>query len=85
MALPDLSGQRIGRVLVLALLPQVKISTARKYLCRCDCGAQVELTSQWLKRGDNATCHRCAGEASRPFSTLDNAAARRFLTGRGYG
>lgn len=51
----DLSGQRFGRLTALALLPARKASKL-VWLCRCDCGIELEVLSESLRSGNTKSC-----------------------------
>lgn len=54
-------GKKVGQLLVLSRLP------SKKYLCRCDCGAEVVSTSMWSRAKSSAggiDVH-CGGAAHR--------------------
>ena len=51
---PDLTGRRFGR---LTVLHQVESDTPqRRWLCRCNCGTEVEALSYWLTSGHVRSC-----------------------------
>jgi hypothetical protein len=51
----DLSGQRFG---TLVALERESASRQRhtKWICRCDCGSQVSVYADHLRRGNTASC-----------------------------
>lgn len=53
-----LDGQRFGRLTALRAIyaKHLKASVHVVYLCRCDCGAEVERTKQRLVRSKDASC-----------------------------
>lgn len=54
----DITGQQIGGVLVLCLLP----GSPRhyKWLCRCACGGEFEARSARLRLGETKSCRACS-------------------------
>lgn len=61
-------GKKIGQLLVLSRLP------SKKYLCRCDCGAEVVSTSMWSRAKSSAggTDVHCGGAAHRDMSNTQH-------------
>lgn len=55
-------GRKVGKLFVLKKLPD------RKYLCRCDCGAEIVSTSMW-SRSRTEGAH-CGGVAHRKTSVV---------------
>ena len=51
----DLSGQRFHRLTVVARVANSRHGNAR-WLCRCECGAQVEVAACNLKSGHSKSC-----------------------------
>ena len=60
----DLLGQRFGRLLVVARAPTLRYS---RWLCRCDCGAEVVVSAQLLRmrEGGTRSCGCLRREACR--------------------
>jgi hypothetical protein len=53
----DLTGQRFGRLTVIALIQKASRKNNRtKYQCRCDCGNMLIVESDHLKRGHTQSC-----------------------------
>ena len=55
----DLTGQRFGRLVALALVPkEIKHDTTRQafWLCQCDCGNKHISGSKSLRNGDTRSC-----------------------------
>lgn len=52
----DITGQRFGSL--VALRPTEKRDSTRGviWLCRCDCGMEVEVRANCLKRGETRSC-----------------------------
>ena len=50
----DLTGQRFGKLIVLA--PAENIGTRTAWLCRCDCGQETVVTTQRLRDGHRTSC-----------------------------
>ena len=69
----DLTGQRYGRLTVIAPAPHVGRRTA--WLCRCDCGRETVVTSGHLRSGHTSSCG-CMG--------LESASASGGLSGLTY-
>jgi hypothetical protein len=54
---PDLSGQRFGRLLVVARVPrQPKAGGPARWLCWCDCGSETTPTGNALRSGYTRSC-----------------------------
>ena len=69
----DLTGQRYGRLTVIAPAPHVGRRTA--WRCRCDCGRETVVTSGHLRSGHTSSCG-CMG--------LESASASSGLSGLTY-
>lgn len=55
----DLTGQRFGRLFALEEMESERTPCGqlrRKYLCRCDCGAEVAVLSGHLSKGHTQSC-----------------------------
>lgn len=50
----DLTGQRFGKLTVLA--PAENIGTRTAWLCRCDCGCNSVISTRDLRRGRRTSC-----------------------------
>jgi hypothetical protein len=50
----DITGQRFGRLTAAAFTRVLR--SKRRWLCRCDCGAEVEVTVMSLRNGDTKSC-----------------------------
>ena len=50
----DLTGQRFGKLTVLR--PAENIGTRTAWLCRCDCGQELTVTTRDLRRGRRTSC-----------------------------
>jgi hypothetical protein len=50
----DITGQRFGRLTAIAYTRTVKAK--RRWWCKCDCGAEVEVTVMGLRNGDTQSC-----------------------------
>ena len=59
----DLTGQEIGRLLVLAQAPTAKTGHTR-WTCRCECGNQVDVYTFALNSGRTRSCG-CLAEDTR--------------------
>lgn len=53
--LVDLTGQRFGRLAVKGFAGKAKNGHS-KWLCKCDCGNEVTVSYESLKRGDTSSC-----------------------------
>lgn len=51
----DITGDRFGRLTVLALTPK-RHNRCAIWLCRCDCGKVVEVQGSYLRNGDTQSC-----------------------------
>lgn len=54
--LTDLSGQRFGRLTVLAPSPSRSSSRGAKWECRCDCGTTKTILAKSLRQGLTQSC-----------------------------
>ncbi len=64
----DLRGQRFGRLTVLDHEPKSTGKYGKKWLCRCDCGNELWVRSDSLRRGGTQSCgclQREVAEANR--------------------
>lgn len=61
LRLEDLTGQRFGRLTVIERAPS---NTQTRWKCRCDCGNEVSVLANNLKRGHTISCG-CYREESR--------------------
>src|SRR6266849_1411780 len=59
----DLTGQAFGRLTVLRCVGRDKHGNA-VWLCRCECGKEVEVVGQSLVRGLTQSCGRLAREVT---------------------
>ena len=59
--LEDLTGQRFGRLTVIKRVPYKGLT---RWLCRCDCGNEIEAFGNNLKRGHTISCG-CYRDESR--------------------
>lgn len=50
----DLTGQRFGKLIVLA--PAENVGTRTAWLCRCDCGQETVVITQRLRDGHRTSC-----------------------------
>lgn len=62
----ELTGQRFGRLVVLRQIPRPEYysDTCTWWVCRCDCGAEVNVRSNALKTGNTRSCGCLARELS---------------------
>ncbi|MBO5836274.1 MAG: AP2 domain-containing protein [Oscillospiraceae bacterium] len=51
----DLTGQRVGRLVVIEFAGKAR-NAHSKWLCKCDCGNEVTVSYEALKRGDTRSC-----------------------------
>lgn len=59
----DLTGQRYSKLLVLKRTERVR-SGRYKWLCRCDCGSEVEVYNDSLRTGNTKSCGCLVKEAA---------------------
>jgi hypothetical protein len=50
----DETGKRYGRLVVI--MRDGKIDKGTAWLCKCDCGTEVRVKGQYLRRGENRSC-----------------------------
>ena len=79
----DITGQKLGRWLVLGPAPRVRAST--DYYCQCECGTERVVGGQNLRGGKSTSCG-CFREMNRPrlsknrdFSGAKNPRARKSI------
>jgi len=72
----DMTGQRFGRLVVLEQAESRITNRSAYWLCQCDCGNEVVVRGNSLRRGDTKSCG-CLGRENRAQSQ----AARRLLPG----
>ncbi len=70
----DLTGQRFGKLTVLA--PAENIGSRTAWLCRCDCGRETVITTLRLRDGRRTSC----GCDKEPFSETPGVVGRASLT-----
>ena len=58
----DISGQRFGRL--IAIKPTIQVNSKWKWLCKCDCGKEIETFSDYLIQGVRMSCG-CFQEENR--------------------
>ena len=78
----DLAGKRFGMLTVLekvTLEEQQKGDTYAQWLCQCDCGGKITVSSKRLKRGTVTNC------GCIPKKNAKNGGIAEDLTGRIYG
>lgn len=61
--LPNLTGKRFGRWLVLGLAPNR--GSKRRWFCVCDCGTKRDVFDWTLKKGESTSCGCYAIEQSK--------------------
>ncbi|MTV82564.1 AP2 domain-containing protein [Lactobacillus sp. CRM56-3] len=52
----DLTGKRFGRLVVIKKAPSSAKNGNARWLCRCDCGNQIIVDSQSLRRKSTRSC-----------------------------
>lgn len=67
----DLTGQRFGRLTVLA--PAENIGSRTAWLCRCDCGGETVATTQRLRDGHCTSCGCDKTHLGEPPSVIGRA------------
>lgn len=66
----DYTGQRFGRLTVVKQMPAIK--RRARWLCRCDCGAEVVEKADHLRRGHAKSCGCLRRDVMREkASTID--------------
>lgn len=55
----DITGERFGKWTVLSLCERRNSAGHRVFKCRCDCGAEQEVTRANLKSGASSQCMNC--------------------------
>ena len=62
----DLTGQRFGR---LVASEKTRIGVVAAFVCQCDCGKQVTVRSQSLRKGETTSCGCARAERMRAEKT----------------
>ena len=52
----DLTGQRFGALLALRPYSQRAEDGSIAWICRCDCGIEVAVSTKSLRRGESTSC-----------------------------
>jgi hypothetical protein len=74
--LVDLTRRRFGKLIVVALVPERNPRNGNtRWLCQCDCGNQVVVDAQNLKRGTTRSCGCLRREVSRQKMLTDTKLA----------
>ena len=81
-----LEGKKFGRLTVLKYLGFKKIKEDDKYsqsmyLCRCECGKEVEVASKYLKSGNTRSCGCSAIDTSREVGKRNHKPNKYDLSG----
>lgn len=58
----DLTNQRFGRLVAIAVVKAGSKSVHAKWHCVCDCGGSTEAFSASLRRGNTAMCQNCVSK-----------------------
>lgn len=80
MKLIDISGQRFGRLVVVAKAPE-----ARMWRCLCDCGHEKSVTGPNLRSGSTSSCGCRATEWSKHLGSNPAYVAKRAARQRTHG
>lgn len=76
----DLTGKRFGRLIVISRVANANDGHAR-WLCQCDCGNTVEVSSNVLKKGNTKSC----GCLNKQVASEKAKAQYKNLTGQRFG
>ncbi len=52
----DITGQRFGRLIALCVTPNRTQGNVAKWLFRCDCGKEIELSGASARSGKTQSC-----------------------------
>lgn len=76
----DITGMRFGKWTVISTAKPNKTGrNGATWLCRCDCGNEVEVRGANLRRGSSTQCRDCAWKANRAKTTsLQDLTGQRF-------
>ncbi|MFZ5669141.1 MAG: hypothetical protein ACOY4K_06580 [Pseudomonadota bacterium] len=77
MKLIDITGQRFGRLLVVAKARSPSPSGGSLWLCRCDCGTEKLLNSSNLRNGTTRSCGCLLTETASAWATSEAFAEAR--------
>lgn len=78
MTRTDLTGQRFGRLVVLGPAPNSGKKT--RWVCRCDCGQDVAVTSTHLVSGHTCSCGCLQRERASTAATKHRGRRTRLYT-----
>ena len=81
MSLPDLTGQRFGRLSVVRLVGSR--NGCRMWLCECDCGKMHAVSTKGLRGGQTRSCGCLVSDTARKnleFATTPEANRKRAAT-----
>lgn len=66
----NISGQRFGQWTVLSRAAQNGKGRNARWLCRCDCGNEVEVLGNQLRRNKSTGCRKCVGDKIAEAKTI---------------
>lgn len=75
----DLIGQRFGRLVVVSSAPRRPGHRAAWWLCRCDCGSEMEARADGLRTGNTRSCG-CLKRDTAAATGRENATHRATRT-----
>ena len=64
----NLKGKRFGRLVVLGEIEKEKKNDRVRWLCKCDCGKTVEISSKNLRLGNTQSCGCLQREKARKWA-----------------
>jgi len=70
----DLTGQRFGRLTVIAYYGL--INKKARWQCKCDCGKLLTITSEQLRNGESRSCGCLMRELAEKSHTIHGMAAK---------
>ena len=79
----DLAGQRFGRLVALRS-DRAHANHKRLWVCRCDCGREVEVLAVLLKRGQTQSCGCMKADRNRDRLTTHGHAGKDHRRSRAY-
>ena len=62
----DITGQRFGHLEAIRPVGYRQVGGSLYWLCACDCGAEVEVSGTFLRKGTITHCGRSCGFAAEP-------------------
>lgn len=78
----DLTGKRFGKLIVLKRIEDYVFNSGRKerqWLCKCDCGNEINVIGTNLKRGNTKSCGCYRIDVTKELHTKHNLSNSKFM------